>query len=172
MRKVFIIILFVPMFTACNRKWNAKDRKQFVSKCIEKSKAALGEATATSYCECMQPLIEEKYPTMRDADNVKKKDMETPEMMAKVRNCLKMDENSEDFNKSTEKENTWSDKDRNDFLTTCENGATGESGLTKDKAKSYCECMFQKVQAKYPNMKDARKFNVSESVEMAKGCLK
>lgn len=51
--------------------------------------------------------------------------------------------------------NGWSVAERNDFVNTCANAAAPNMG--QEKAKAYCSCMQQKLEAKYPNSKDANK---------------
>ena len=65
----------------------------------------------------------------------------------------------------------WSVAERNQFITTCTNGAAMSMG--QDKAKDYCSCMAQKLEAKYPNYTDANKLTSQspEIITMAQGCL-
>lgn len=65
----------------------------------------------------------------------------------------------------------WSAMDKNDFIKTCVQGATVSMG--EQTAKSYCSCMQQKLEAKYPNVNDANKLGAQspDMLEMARGCL-
>jgi len=64
----------------------------------------------------------------------------------------------------------WSDKDKTDFTTNCVKGAT--AGMGEDKAKSYCSCMLDKIEVKYPTATDAGNLDMNSMTEMAKDCLK
>ena len=46
--------------------------------------------------------------------------------------------------------NPWTGKDKEEFYGGCVKGALKD--MTEDKAKSYCNCMLEKVQKRYPNV--------------------
>jgi hypothetical protein len=50
--------------------------------------------------------------------------------------------------------NTWSQEDKDAFYQACTEEAT-KTGDTPDKAKAYCDCVFGKMEAKYPHEEDA-----------------
>jgi hypothetical protein len=64
----------------------------------------------------------------------------------------------------------WTDKDKNDFYSGCMNGAVSNKEVTDPK--SYCNCLLEKVVAKYPNANDAKYIRYDSSVRrLAKDCL-
>src|SRR5689334_2394639 len=70
----------------------------------------------------------------------------------------------------------WSTADKNSFISSCTQSATQEMGA--DKAQSYCSCMEQKLEVKYPNSQEANKsimapgaMQTPEMQAMIKDCL-
>ena len=65
----------------------------------------------------------------------------------------------------------WTQKDKEDFVGGCVNGALKEMG--EAKARSYCSCMLQKLQKRYPNAADMKYVKNDTAVHsMAKECMK
>jgi hypothetical protein len=65
----------------------------------------------------------------------------------------------------------WTDRDKAEFVSGCINGALREMGETK--AKTYCNCMLDKVVRKYPNARDAAYIRYDSAIaRMGKDCLK
>jgi hypothetical protein len=50
--------------------------------------------------------------------------------------------------------NTWNEDDKKSFYEACEEDARS-NGAAPDKIKPYCDCVFGKIMAKYPNENDA-----------------
>ena len=50
--------------------------------------------------------------------------------------------------------NTWDDEDKKMFYQSCMDAAKGD-GHPDDKAKTYCDCLMEKMMTKYPNESDA-----------------
>jgi hypothetical protein len=50
--------------------------------------------------------------------------------------------------------NTWSQEDKDAFYQACTEEAQ-KTGDTPEKAKAYCDCVFGKMEKKYPNEEDA-----------------
>lgn len=50
--------------------------------------------------------------------------------------------------------NTWSEEDKKAFYDSCTEDAKS-SGTSLEKIKPYCDCVFGKIIAKYPNENDA-----------------
>ena len=70
----------------------------------------------------------------------------------------------------------WSDAQRTQFVKECADAAA--AGMGQDKANSYCSCMVQKLEAKYPNYSDATRalnapnaMQTPEMTAMVQGCL-
>ncbi|MBL7740356.1 MAG: hypothetical protein JNK14_14160 [Chitinophagaceae bacterium] len=49
---------------------------------------------------------------------------------------------------------SWSKKDRNKFLGDCKGGFTGQ-GYTSAQARQVCDCVLEKLEAKYSSLRDA-----------------
>ena len=65
----------------------------------------------------------------------------------------------------------WTDKDKADFYSGCLNSATTNKDV-KDP-KSYCNCLLQKIVAKYPNANDAKYIKYDSTIRLlARECLK
>ena len=65
----------------------------------------------------------------------------------------------------------WTQKDQQEFMGGCINGALKEMGETK--AKSYCGCMLQKIQERYPNAGDVKYLKSDTALySIANGCRK
>lgn len=47
--------------------WSSSEKETFMSTCVDKAKAGMGEAGAKNYCSCMLGKIEEIYPNAADA---------------------------------------------------------------------------------------------------------
>jgi hypothetical protein len=89
MRKIAVIFIVTIFHLSCgNRKWTSADREKVVADCIKEAKGTFLEAKAKSYCQCMQPILEARYPTVAEANNIKEADMQTPEMQKEVQKCL------------------------------------------------------------------------------------
>jgi hypothetical protein len=65
---------------------------------------------------------------------------------------------------------SWSAEDQKLFTETCEENS--KATLGEDTSKRYCACMLLKIEAKYPNSEKAGNMPMSETLEMAKECLK
>ena len=65
----------------------------------------------------------------------------------------------------------WTREDKDSFLGGCVNGALKDMGETK--AKSYCNCMLEKLQKRYPNASDL-KYAKTDTVlySMGRECMK
>ena len=50
--------------------------------------------------------------------------------------------------------NTWSQEDKDMFYQSCIDDANTWAG-SPDKAKTYCDCMIEKMMQKYPSVNDA-----------------
>jgi hypothetical protein len=70
--------------------------------------------------------------------------------------------------KSKGKSGGWPESEKKAFVKNCEENG----GAMGDKAKSYCSCMLGKVEAKYPDPKDAMGIDMASIMDMATDCLK
>lgn len=65
----------------------------------------------------------------------------------------------------------WTQKDTQDFMGGCMKGAVNEMGAAR--AQSYCSCMLDKLQKKYPNAADLKYVKNDTAIYlMGKDCLK
>ena len=74
------------------------------------------------------------------------------------------------FSCNAAKKEGWSEEERNEFRTTCVENS--KAALGEDTSKRYCECMLGKIEAKYPNSEKAGNMPISETMQLAKECLK
>ena len=66
----------------------------------------------------------------------------------------------------------WSDEERTNFVKNCMMTAVNQFQNDSAIANTYCECMLQKVEAKYKSDAEANdKMTIKEANEMAKECL-
>jgi hypothetical protein len=152
MKKIFGFIALVSIIASCNanRGWNEKDRKKVISDCVKAAKGTELESRAQSYCECMQPIMEKKYPTVKEANKVKESDMQTPEMMKEARRCLGMEDvdlSGTNDNTDNTTSTTWTADQKTEFLQTCATSFMSGSGRPKAEADSYCSCMANKLES-------------------------
>ncbi len=66
------------------------------------------------------------------------------------------------------KRNKWIEKDKKEFLGVCISEASVNPGIV---AESYCNCMLEKIMAKYPDPKDVDKISMAEVTQWAQDCL-
>lgn len=65
---------------------------------------------------------------------------------------------------------TWDDQTKAAFVANCTNEA--KSRMNEAAAKEYCDCMLDKIVAKYPNPAEANNMTITETQDMAKECVK
>lgn len=65
---------------------------------------------------------------------------------------------------------TWDDQTKAAFVANCTNEA--KARMNEAAAKEYCDCMLDKIVAKYSNPVDANNMTITETQEMAKDCVK
>ena len=91
MKKMLLSFAVLFFIAACNNKgsgWTAAQRAQFLSDCTNEAKGRLTESKAKSYCECMQPKLESKFPSFAEANTISSADIQTPEWAAEVQKCI------------------------------------------------------------------------------------
>jgi len=92
----------------------------------------------------MQKKVEKKYPDAADADKLSLADQDVKDMIADCRKAAGIGTSSSDG---------WSRKDQLDFVNSCVNKVV-EGGMEELDAQSYCDCMQDKLEKKYPNSGD------------------
>jgi hypothetical protein len=157
MRKLLIFWLVVNVFASCNnnRGWSAADRKKMIADCIKAAAGTTIGDKAKSYCECMQPILEAKYPTVGEANKLTSADMETPEMLKEVKKCL-YGENANDDDKSNDNNTAdnnkekkgWTGEQKDLFIRDCSSQYRQGGTATEEQANYYCSCMSDKIEAK------------------------
>ena len=55
--------------------WSFTDQKEFMDNCVPGASSSLGQAKATTYCDCMMTKIMQEYPNSQDAANMSKSRM-------------------------------------------------------------------------------------------------
>jgi len=63
----------------------------------------------------------------------------------------------------------WGSAEEDSFMKSCVDGAKNSMGASK--AESYCSCVLEKIEVKYPSAIDALKMDVNDMMEMAKDCV-
>lgn len=127
-----------------NNNWTTKDRIDFIKECVNSASESMSIDSASSYCNCMLPKVEAKYPRIEDAGNLTEEVLATPEWKKMIDDCLQ----------------SWTNKDKADFIKECV--ATAQQSLGEEKASFYCNCMQVKVEAKYPTVNEAGKITETE----------
>jgi hypothetical protein len=88
MRQLIFFVFIVFISSCSNRKWTEADRKKFITDCTAAAQKSALADKATSYCECMLPVMEKKFPTIGEANKVTEADMRNPDMQAAATKCL------------------------------------------------------------------------------------
>lgn len=127
-----------------SNNWGTKDRIDFIEECIKSASESMSLDSATSYCNCMLPKVEARYPRVEDAGKLTAKVLATPEWQKLINECLQ----------------SWTSRDRNDFIRECI--GTAKESLSEEKATFYCNCMLVKVEAKYPTVSEAGKITETD----------
>ena len=147
-----LIILALTVLTGCNegKGWSEGNKQAFIKSCITDNRSAVGEKQVNEYCDCMQKKVQEKYPDYRDADK------------------LTMSQNLEITNACALK--GWSEDEKNEFMKSCID-TRQTMGDNKEQATNYCDCMMQKIQAKYPDVTKTGNIPNEEMTAMARECM-
>ena len=67
--------------------------------------------------------------------------------------------------------NAWTQEDKDTFMGGCINGARKDMSI--EKAQSYCSCMLQKLQKRFPDAGDMKYVKSDTAVySMARDCMK
>lgn len=64
----------------------------------------------------------------------------------------------------------WDEQTKAAFVTNCTNEA--KARMDEDAAKEYCNCMLDKIVARYSNPADANNMTIQETQDMARECVK
>ncbi len=169
MNKILAFIGVAATLAACNnnRGWSSVDRTDFIKGCYDEAKVTFGEEKAKSYCECMQPVMEKKYPTVGEAKKITEAEMKTPQMQAEAQKCFGGGINDNNTNNNNTNNNnggvntnnnenngnntgsTWTSMQRQTFLQGCTGSYQQSHNSTQDQANSYCSCMITKLEQKF-----------------------
>ena len=71
---------------------------------------------------------------------------------------------------SSKTKKNWNAEEHKVFMQTCVENSS--KGLGEEGSTTYCQCMMEKIERIYPNAEDAGKLTMTQTMEMAKGCLK
>jgi hypothetical protein len=65
---------------------------------------------------------------------------------------------------------SWDEQTKAAFVANCTNEA--KARMNETAAKAYCDCMMEKIAAKYSNPADANNMTIQETQDMARECVK
>jgi hypothetical protein len=66
----------------------------------------------------------------------------------------------------------WPQDERDKFTNSCVSKAMAAgNGLQEDKVKKYCNCYLEKMETKFPDIKDLEKIKIEELTKAAQECL-
>ena len=71
----------------------------------------------------------------------------------------------------SDKKKGWPESEKKIFVNSCVSKAMAGSGMPEVKAKSYCDCYRQKIETKYPDIKELEKVKADEVSATAAECL-
>lgn len=74
--------------------------------------------------------------------------------------------------KAKPKTASWDEPNKAEFMTQCVTGAVNEFQSDTAKARSYCDCMLQKIEKLYPEPDSAGKMSYNDMTALAQDCLK
>ncbi len=107
--------------------------------------------------------------TTDDQTTKKKKTTDDEDIPVKKKTEENTDEDYTKKKTTTDYNTGWGDADKTEFMRTCTEKATVNLGSEK-LAKNYCSCMLEKIEAAYPDSKDANKMSQTEMKSMAADC--
>jgi hypothetical protein len=81
----------------------------------------------------------------------------------------KIDEKKQEVVVPVDRRGKWGKSDRFAFLENCVTNAKIKMG--EEKAKEYCSCVLELVEAKYTSAVDAANIDLKDMFEMAKSCM-
>lgn len=81
----------------------------------------------------------------------------------------KIDEKKQEVMVPIDRKGKWGKSDRFAFLENCVTNAKIKMG--EEKAKEYCSCVLELVEAKYTSAVDAANIDLKDMFEMAKSCM-
>ena len=81
----------------------------------------------------------------------------------------KIDESKKEVVIPVDRRGKWGKSDRFAFLENCVSNAKVNMG--EEKAKEYCSCVLELVEAKYTSAVDAANIDLKDMLEMAKSCM-
>jgi hypothetical protein len=137
----------------CNadQGWTEGNKQAFIKSCLAENKAAIGEEKVNAYCACMQQKVQNRYPNYRDADK-----LTMSQNLVITDSCAP---------------SGWSSEEKEIFMNSC--SETRESmGDNKEDAITYCDCMMQKIQSRYPDVNKTGNIPNEEMTAMAQECIR
>ena len=161
MKRIFVIPVLIILLSSCaneNRGWSAKDRKQMIDECVKAASGGALEAQARSYCECMQPKLEAKYPKIKDMKGITATMIQnSPELQEEALKCLGDDimGSSPGSTDTSTSLTGWTKIQRDLYVRSCAMAARqGTEAMDSALAQSYCDCMTRKIEKRF-SFKDA-----------------
>lgn len=132
MKKIIILLMTAGLFAACDNDKNGKDK-------YDRDKSSADAREKDDY---------------RNSDNKANADNSKPSVNDERSNLGTKTSSDEPDNSGTMA--GWPQNERSGFINSCEKKAIAEGG-DKLTAQSFCQCMLDKMEARYPDIKVAAK---------------
>lgn len=149
--------------------WSQAYRSKFVQDCITKASESVGQADATSYCNCMVVKVEAKYPNENLVDaSLTSADITTMRVGCAPNTSTQSNQSNQSYNNSGG--GSWSMTDQREFMANCTPGASTSLGTSG--ANDYCDCMLKKLMQAYPNSADVGNVSKEQMSTLAQDCIR
>ncbi|MEO5946538.1 MAG: hypothetical protein ABIP79_06945 [Chitinophagaceae bacterium] len=156
MKKTIIVLMIFGLLVSCKSKGDSKETKK-------------------------ENTTKDDYQGMDDKTD-KTDNAEKTETDYKEKDNGNKDELDEDGNNKADVESIngqddseWPQSERDAFVTNCVREAV-KAGQTRSISQRYCDCMLDKIEGLYPDIKEAAKLNDADidrlTTKYAPGCLK
>ncbi|MEQ1678205.1 MAG: hypothetical protein ABL876_15990 [Chitinophagaceae bacterium] len=135
-------------------EWSSSDIRSFNSQCMQSMEG--NEELANKICPCALEKFQKKYSSLADMDK-NSSEAEGKRIGEECAATIKGTNNNQGNNATS----NWPESEKNSFLTNCEAKAV-EGGGSRSVARSYCQCILNKLEAFYPDMNDVAKMTESD----------
>jgi hypothetical protein len=109
------------------------------------------------------PLEDSTIPKQESISELEQLPVNAPKAETKI------DESKKEVVIPVDRRGKWGKSDRFAFLENCVSNAKVNMG--EEKAKEYCSCVLELVEAKYTSAVDAANIDLKDMFEMAKSCM-
>jgi hypothetical protein len=174
MKHLMTLLFAVILFANCNNNkgWTADEMQKSLKLCMDGVEGKLADKEAKKFCSCLMEKATRKYPTYEAAD--KAITNEEGKMMGQA--CVKElgiggDAGDEGLEVDPEKKRGglfggggdddiiekrgggWSQRDKNAFLSPCQDGLT-DKGYSTAQARQLCSCALEKLEKRYSSLSE------------------